>query len=439
VSKTPQNGSAQGAWTLPLDPHHEFESLCALSTTGELTAEEWARLTEHLALCDACREAKRQYERVISTTMPALAVESAPQHEDESAPGSWSIEEAEARLMESLRDEPAPVRAASVSSSSLRSISRWKPALRYALAASILLACGFAGYRIGVLRERGTVAIHAPATSLAPSNPVRMNPPASFPAPSLAKKITPDDGQARASLDQARMSEVELAKLKAQLAQLEGELTKRSADLDRSIEARADLDRQLALAQANQQSLQAKLSQTSEQPPQGTPPSLELKTQVRDLSAALADKDREIGEERELLQHDRDIRNLISARNLYIAEIYDVAKSGDTQKPFGRVFYTKDKSLIFYGYDLDQQRGVKKASTFQAWGSHGADRQHAVSLGLLYQDDANQKRWVLKFKDAKTIAKIDAVFVTVEPDGGSAKPTTKPLLFTYLRLDPNHP
>jgi predicted anti-sigma-YlaC factor YlaD len=77
VSKTPQNGSAQGAWTLPLDPHHEFESLCALSTTGELTAEEWARLTEHLAHCDACREAKRQYERVISTTMPALAVESA--------------------------------------------------------------------------------------------------------------------------------------------------------------------------------------------------------------------------------------------------------------------------------------------------------------------------------------------------------------------------
>jgi len=439
VSKTPQNGSAQGAWTLPLDPHHEFESLCALSTTGELTAEEWARLTEHLAHCDACREAKRQYEQVISTTMPALAVESLAEQEEESAPGSWSIEEAEAQLMESLRDEPAPVRVASVSSSSLRSISRWKLARRYAMAASILLACGFAGYRIGVLRERGSVAIHVPATSLAPSNPARMNPAAAIPPPSLAKKITPDDGQAGASRDQLRMNEVELAKLKDQLAQLEGELTKRSADLDRSIEARADLDRQLALAQANQQSLQAKLSQVGEQLPQEAPPSLELKTQVRNLTAALADKDREIGEERELLQHDRDIRNLIGARNLYIAEIYDVAKSGDTQKPFGRVFYTKDKSLIFYGYDLDQQKGVRKASTFQAWGSHGTDRQNAVSLGLLYQDDANQKRWVLKFKDAKTIAKIDAVFITVEPDGGSAKPTTKPLLFTYLRLDPNHP
>ncbi len=217
MSKTPQNGSAQGAWTLPLDLHHEFESLCALSTTGELTAEEWARLTEHLAHCDACREAKRQYEQVISTTMPALAVESLAEHKEKDAPGSWSIEEAEARLMESLRDEPAPVRAASVSSSSLRSISRWKPALRYALAASILLACGFAGHRIGVLRERGPVAIHAPATPLAASNPARMNPPASIPTSSLAKKITPEDGQAGASRDRARISEVELAKLKGNL------------------------------------------------------------------------------------------------------------------------------------------------------------------------------------------------------------------------------
>ena len=69
----------------------------------------------------------------------------------------------------------------------------------------------------------------------------------------------------------------------------------------------------------------------------------------------------------------------------------------------------------------------------------GADRLHAVSLSLPYQDDSNQKRWVLKFNEAKTISQIDAVFVTVEPEGGSSKPSGKPLLFTYLRLDPNHP
>jgi hypothetical protein len=121
-----------------------------------------------------------------------------------------------------------------------------------------------------------------------------------------------------------------------------------------------------------------------------------------------------------------------------MAEIYDVAKTGDTQKPFGRVFYTKDKSLIFYGYDLDQQRGLKKAHAFQAWG-RGVDQQHDISLGLLYQDDASQERWVLKFNNVKTISQIDAVFVTVEPEGGSSKPSGKPLLFTSLRIDPNHP
>jgi hypothetical protein len=66
-------------------------------------------------------------------------------------------------------------------------------------------------------------------------------------------------------------------------------------------------------------------------------------------------------------------------------------------------------------------------------------QQHAISLGLLYLDDANQKRWVLKFNNAKTISQIDAVFVTVEPEGGGTKPSGKLLLFTSLRIDPNHP
>jgi hypothetical protein len=38
-----------------------------------------------------------------------------------------------------------------------------------------------------------------------------------------------------------------------------------------------------------------------------------------------------------------------------------------TRKPYGRLFYTKEKSLIFYAYDLDQQ-GVKRVQAFQAWG-----------------------------------------------------------------------
>jgi len=421
---------------MPVDPHREFQELCALSTTGELTAEEWARLTEHLDHCESCREAKRQYELLIATEIPALGAESLADEEGQDAPGFWSLEEAEATLMESLREEPVPVGGNSASPT--RS-SRWKHVRRYAVAALILATCSVAGYLIGIQRGTGSDAAVAPAGSSAPGNSPRINPPAKATVLARQGKTPPADDQAASLRSQARVNQQEMTRLKDQLGQLERELAQRNADLDRNLQDRADLNQKLAEAQSNAASLEARLSLIGKETSEDTQQALAFKGQVNDLSKAIEEKDKQIAESRELLDRDRDIRNLIGARNLYIAEIYDVGQSGDTQKPFGRVFYTKDKSLIFYGYDLDQQPGIKKVGAFQAWGGRGADRQHAVSLGLLYKDDANQKRWVLKFNDAKTISQIDAVFVTVEPEGGSTKPSGKPLLFTYLRLDPNHP
>jgi len=100
------NSSNEGAWTLPPDPHEEFEELCALSTTGELTAEEWARLEQHLAHCDACRESQRLFEHVVAMAIPLMAEEVDAEQNLGSSSDSWSIKEAEAALMESLRDEP---------------------------------------------------------------------------------------------------------------------------------------------------------------------------------------------------------------------------------------------------------------------------------------------------------------------------------------------
>lgn len=52
-----------------------------------------------------------------------------------------------------------------------------------------------------------------------------------------------------------------------------------------------------------------------------------------------------------------------------------------------------------------------------------------AKLGHLYLDNASKKLWILRFDDPKALAQIDAVFVTVEPNGGSNKPSNKPLLF----------
>jgi hypothetical protein len=113
--------------------------------------------------------------------------------------------------------------------------------------------------------------------------------------------------------------------------------------------------------------------------------------------------------------------------------VYDVARTGETKKPYGRVFYTRGKSLIFYAYDFDQQTEAKKANTFQAWG-RGRSQHEAFNLGIFYEDDASTKRWVLKCNDPKSLAEINGVFVTVEPNGGSQKPSGKSLFSLIFEL-----
>jgi len=435
VSEIVHNGSSYGAWILPPDSHEEFLELCALSTTGELEPEEWARLNAHLIQCEPCREAKREYERVISETIPDLAAEARSAEGADSSPGPWSIEQAEAKLLDALRNEPSPAeenpRPESRSSS-------WKRPRLLAIAALIIATCSTAAYQIGMLQSRKAEVSDARASSPVPKAPTRLEPPVTLPPSAPATKTSIEPGELAGLRAEARLNRSELADLRTQQSQLEDELTKTTETLKQTLQDRAELNQQLAEAEANAQSLQTKLNQTGDRTSLDTEQALAANRQVEDLRTSLAERDKEIARDQDLLEHDRDIRNLIGARNVYMAEIYDVAKSGDTQKPFGRVFYTKDKSLVFYGYDLDQQRGAKQTSSFQAWG-RGVDQQHAISLGLLYLDDANQKRWVLKFNNAKTISQIDAVFVTVEPEGGSAKPSGKPLLFTSLRIDPNHP
>jgi hypothetical protein len=435
VSEIGHNGSSEGASILPPDPHDEFQELCALSTTGELTPEEWARLEEHLSQCAPCRNAQQEFERLVALTIPALGEEDGANLNDASLPGSWSIEEAEAALLESLREEPSPRSDQHIIRSRL---SIMRTVARYATAAALLAGVGLAGYLFGVSHQAKTKSGIVSAPTSIHVAETRLGTAGNAGIPHNAK-VVPDLDQAKALRNQLQREESETSKLKQAQSQLQTELAARDADMHRSVQEREDMEQRLAALRSNAESLQARLDLTNRQNSQDSEQSPSLKGQIDDLNAAVQEKDKEIAEQQELLQHDRDIRNLIGARNLYIAEIYDVAKTGDTQKPFGRVFYTKDKSLILYGYDLDQQKGVNRASTFQAWGRRGADRQHDVSLGLLYQDDANQKRWVLKLNDAKKIAQIDVVFVTVEPAGGSPKPSGKPFLFTYLRLDPNHP
>jgi Anti-sigma-K factor rskA, C-terminal/Putative zinc-finger len=437
-------------------PHDEFLELCAASTTGELSDDEQKRLRQHLAVCASCREALGQYESIVSNVIPAVAASEAPANLPDTR--DWSQEEAEKAekaLFERLAHEQKspndrthrrngssyfPHRILPFSSE-----STWRNVwMLYAAGILLFVAVGFFAYRIGMYRTAENVKAPQP-------QPTQPGP--GHAQASLEEQLS-DAGHDRevARAEIARRDKMitdlrrqlvretaEINALKAAQSQLQSDLRAGDASRQNLSQKADDLSEKLASALDNSRSLQDKLDSLAQQSAQDAAIAKASEAKVNGLTHQLQEQQAAVEQRDELLAHDRDIRELMGARDLYIAEIYDVAGTGETKKPYGRVFYTRGKSLIFYAYDLDQQPDVKRASTFQAWGRRGPDRQEAISLGMFYEDNASKKRWILKCDDPKTLARIDGVFVTVEPKGGSNKPSSKTLLFASLKIDPNHP
>ena len=428
-----------GAGTLSrTEPHDEFLELCAVSTSGQLTGEEQKKLDEHLLVCASCREALREYQLVVDEAIPAIA---AKQDISSELYPAWSEEQAERELFRRISREERfrATEFPSLHSQTFRNETSW-PYVWLLCAAGVLLflSVGIYAYR---LQKHSQAQL-----ALSPLAPVPNSSSLQEEISDLGhereiahSEIAQRDHQIADLRNQLSRQADEIANLRTAQQQLESSLRSSDADRQQLVQRQTELAQQLQTAQNNSQSLQSKLDSLSQQSAQDTARTKTLETRTAELTRQLQDRDATIDQQQQLLAHDRDIRDLMGARDLYIAEVYDVGRSGETKKPYGRVFYTRGKSLIFYAYDLDRQAEVKNATTFQAWGRRGPDRKQALNLGIFYEDNVSKKRWVLKYDNPKTLAQIDGVFVTVEPDGGSASPSGKSLLFASLRIDPNHP
>jgi hypothetical protein len=441
-----------------MSPHEEFLELCAASTAGELTKEERRKLDEHLLGCASCREALKQLQETVQTAVPAIAAglpQISPQPDK-----SWSQDRAEAALFKRLSKEDR--RAASrqtpknIIDGSERSNRRayfpsrfdWRQMwMSYAAVILLFLALVISAYRVGI-RRGAEVAVNVPATEEKGSNSLEEQlSDLSHDRETLRLQLTSRDK----AIDDLRQ---QVERMKAQ----ESERVERSASVQKEKENR--LAEEAASANARLSALQKKLdaeektrSEDSLRVSALDAKMGELTKQLYDREEAIAGQTRlldgregtidqqqaKLAKQQELLDHDRDIRELMGARDLYIADVFDIEPTRQTKKPFGRVFYTKGKSLVFYAYDLDQQETQKNGNTFQAWAQRGGDKQQSMSLGIFFEDNTSKKRWVMRSDDPATLAKIEAVFVTVEPNGGSQKPSGKQLLFAYLKLNPNHP
>ena len=434
---------------LPTEPHDEFLELCAVSTSGQLTGEEQKRLQEHLAVCQSCRESLQQFEAVVGQAIPAIAANEEPESAE---PGpSWSQEQAEKaffqRLAQEEKHEPKNFRSLGDLPTNPHRLPPFSNSLPwrqvwmlYAAGILLFLTLGFYAYRVNVHRPTEVVQQARPQPSV--QNQVSLE--------EQLSDVGHDREIARAQIEQRDKTisdlrhqlagqSAEINQMKSAQGRLENDQRAGDASRQDLTQQRAELAQRLDSAQSNSQAMQQKLDSLTQQSGQDAERARISDAKVNDLTRLLRDRDVALNEKDELLARDRDIRELMGARNLYIAEVHDVNGKGKTQTAYGRVFYTREKSLIFYAYDLDQQAGMKKASAFQVWGRRGPDWQQAVNLGIFYEDNASKRRWILKCDDPKTLAQIDAVFVTVEPNGGSHKPSGKSLLFAYLKLDPNHP
>lgn len=422
---------------------NKFRELCALAATGTLTAWERSELKQHLAQCEECREVLKQYEVLVSEGIGVLAAEGA------AGLAMWNERATRQALMARVEaEEKAESEFAGIASSKNGFAKRVaaNSLVRLALAAGLLLAVGAGAYHLG-LRTRVTPA---------PANLVTIEPPARV---NQIENLSTDKKAADALLTS---EETRVAELVKESAAKDHELTRLHEELN-TVESHA---KELAAENGqNQQRLQALEQQKQELTAQIQANALaaekeraelamlrgerdhtvlqvaSLEARIAELTAANKDQEARLKDTEQYLRSDRDIRELMGARKLHIADVFDVDGSSRTQRPFGRVFYTEGKSLIFYAYDLDKTPKVTNAS-FQVWGQHEApqgERVFPMNLGILYMDSEANRRWVMRFDDPKQLAEIDAVFVTIEPRGGSPKPTSKPFLYALLRNEANHP
>jgi DNA repair exonuclease SbcCD ATPase subunit len=428
--------------------HEHFEDLCAAASIGQASGAELAELQQHLAECADCQQTYSEF-------LELSAVRCATGAREEELSGDEAIGYIDSalfreRFLKRAEAQGIVFSRANVTSSvpepETRTVKhrRWKTRFALAVAASVLLACAsLGGYYFG---GRGTQKSSALGTI--PTPPVT--------APAGGGSVAPPFGTAseaaiaRLEAENRRLTS-EIAALRASLADTSSALGQLQATSVASDKERAsllaiamerdaqiaDLQRRLDQAQVQVASVRTQLEtvQTSNQVALG-----EDQAKIHELSEQLAEQSAALEREREMLTADRDIRDLMAARNLHIADVFDTDPRGKTRPAFGRIFFTEGKSLLFYAYDLNEHHLQEAGYHYRVWGKKEGPGQRARSLGVFFSDDKSQRRWVFRYDDPKVLSEIDSVFVTLEPPGKNpTEPKGEKHLYAYLRNQANHP
>jgi hypothetical protein len=416
-----------------MQDHGRYEELCALAGVGQISSDELLELQGHLKECDFCAGLQSDFIGINALWLSQAQKLEPEVYDPQSALRRKilrNLQAAGAKFSAPLQQETSD-RPRKFSRFVIDTAASKTPL--WAIASAAVLVVGTIGFVIGSYSRSPNVFQAGSTASAVPDAPVEAK--KTTPAVNNADLLEAQRGEKE--LQQKLLaSEVEKARLQNELKAVALQITAlqnaRSRDASEIAQARTVADQtstQAAAADAQVRSLKdAQSSKDAEL--------IAAQYHLTELREQLEEQTDSIEKERQVLSAGSDLRSLIGARNLHIIDVADV-DNGGTKKPFGRVFYTEGKSLIFYAFDLS---GTKGKQAFYAWGHVEGDPHTMRALGALHNDDQAQKRWVFKFDDTKVLAQIDSVFVTLEPnDKPGDKPRGKKLMNAFLGTPPNHP
>lgn len=435
--------------------HEEFQEICAAASIGQAAPEELARLHEHLPHCGRCRRIYSDFTNLAAQHyVDDLQRDGlTPEEEQQLANPELLKRRFLQRASEKGILSPLPsghlkrnnwLSALANTWVGMSRPLKWKPAI-----ASIFAFTALVAYVIRAHEPRAR-ANFKPA-STAPAEQLSQG------MIAVAKNVgrAPDLTVANLGLEkQVASLKKELTRNEAQLRAVREGLKATSDDKRGLIEQRsgletaiAELQRRLAeaegllqVANSEKTKFQDEATRLRDETAAAQATYVEDQIRIRELGEHLAEKTAALDRDGQLLQKDRDIRDLMTARNMHMFDVFDTDAKGKTNPAFGRIFYTEGKSLIFYAYDLNEAKVQNANYHYRVWGSQDGQESKTMSLGVFYSDDKSQRRWVFKCDDPKILRQIDSVFVTLEPPGAPpSHPKGEKLLDAYIRGMANHP
>jgi predicted nucleic acid-binding Zn-ribbon protein len=405
-----------------MSDHERYEELAALSVGGFLSDQENVELREHVKLCPECLKTQAEFGELVRSGLPLTESRVREFLQCVRTRSDSGIRE---RFLQRARGEgvifsPDVYEPGSPQAKRLVTLVSVSAAL-----AAIVLLTVYAT----VISRRATLpgaqskeqleqlqqqnsALNATLAQLNESLAAQQNEIQNLrvrlgTANRTADSLRNENEQARSQVERSSSQNVPLS----------AELQNRENQLDDARKEVARINQLHADDEANLVAQQVRIA--------------ELSDQLRVASATL-------DLERQLTAAGKDIRELLTARQLHVIDVRDTDANGKPSKAFGRVFVTEGKSLTFYAFDLNEERPIDGKHGFEVWGTQQAEGSPPQKLGFLYVDDKAQRRWALKVNDPQLVKEVNSVFVTVEPSGGTPAPNGRAMLYAYIG-QPNHP